>query len=142
MGKKIETAIAKHIVANERIELTDKYFYPFAGKDFILSPEALKESVNLPKEQRLTIINIVKEIDNIFKFNYKFEILAYTGEVPTTFDKFGVFKLKVRSVLLHCYIDVLNSSEKCIIFGVKHNKETKTTVVGSNGIDFCIDMSD
>ena len=142
MGKKIEAAIAKHIVVTESIKLNDKYFYPFAGKDFILSPEALKESVKLPKEQRFTIINIVKEIDNIFKFGYKFEILEYTGEVPTTFDKFGVFKLKVRGVLLHCYVDILNRSEKCIIFGVRYNKEARTTVVGSNGIDFSIDLSD
>lgn len=141
MGKKIETAIAKHIVTSEREELTDKYFYPFAGKDFILSPKALKESINLPKEQRLTIINIVKEIDNIFKFKYNFEVLKYTGEVPKTFDKFGVFRLNVRGILLDCYIDILNSSKKCIIFGVRYNKETITTVVGSNGIDFRIELS-
>lgn len=141
MGKMIEAAIAKHIVANNSVELSDKYFYPFAGKDFILSAEALKESIKLPKEHRLTIFNIVNEIDNIFKFKYNIEVLKYTGEVPKTFDKFGVFRLKVRGILLHCYIDILNSSEQCIIFGVRYNKETITTVVGSNGIDFCIDLS-
>ena len=123
MDKKIETTISKHIVVSDEIKLGDKYFYPFSGKDFILTNEAFKEALSLQKEQRLIILNIVEKIDNIFKFKYNPDVENFKGKVPDSFNKHGVFILKVRGLILDCFIDIFGLSDKCVIFGVRCAKQ-------------------
>lgn len=122
MGKRVETDVLEHQISLSNSELNSKYFYPFAGKDFNLSDDAFNEAMKLPREQRFLIINIVEEIDNIFKFKYNLDLSKFHGKIPETFDKHGVFVLHVGSLKLNCYIDIIGSTNECLIFGIEHLK--------------------